>query len=157
MVYAFILLFFLLIPTTWSNESNKNLISEVDAVNKVRMAVTKIAQNTPQSLKDIADGKAPFKDSKNPALYVFIYDTKVNIVAHPNNDLMNKNYKGKADLRGKLFRDEIVETAIAKGRGWVDYHYRKPGETGIYLKSTYFELVLGSDGITYIVACGRYK
>jgi hypothetical protein len=65
--------------------------------------------------------------------------------------------KGKPDLKGKRFRDEIVEKARAETKGWVDYLYQKPGETGIFEKTTYFQMAKGSDGASYVVCCGKYR
>jgi polar amino acid transport system substrate-binding protein len=132
-------------------------ITEAQAIAKVQEAVKAIQKDAPGSLAKIAAGEAPFKDKDNPALYVFVYDSEVNMVAHPNKDLMGKNFKGKPDVRGKKFRDEIVDLALTKGKGWVDYHYQKPGDTGIFEKTTYCEKVKGSDGKIYIVSCGKYK
>lgn len=132
-------------------------ITEAQAIAKVQEASKALQKDAAGTLAKIAGGEAPFKDKDNPALYVFVYDAEVNMVAHPNKDLMGKNFKGKPDVRGKKFRDEIVETGLTKGKGWTDYHYQKPGETGIFEKTTYCEKVKASDGKTYIVACGKYK
>lgn len=132
-------------------------ITEAQAIGKVQEAVKALQKDAAGTLAKIAAGEAPFKDKDNAALYVFVYDSEVNMVAHPNKDLMGKNFKGKPDVRGKKFRDEIVETGMTKGKGWIDYHYQKPGETGIFEKTTYCEKVKASDGKTYIVACGKYK
>lgn len=130
---------------------------EAKVVAKVRYTVLEIQKNASVTLKAIQDGVSPFRDANNSEFYVFVYDPQINMVAHPNPDLVGKNFKGKADVRGKPFRDEIVKIALEKGRGWVDYHYRKPGELGIFKKSTYFEKAIGSNGKIYIVACGLYK
>lgn len=132
-------------------------ITEAQAIAKVQEAVKALKKDAPGTLEKIAGGVAPFKDAENPALYVFVYDSDVNMVSHPNKDLMGKNFKGKPDVRGKKFRDDIVSTGLTKGKGWTDYHYQKPGETGIFEKTTYCEKVTGSDGKVYIVACGKYK
>ena len=79
------------------------------------------------------------------------------MVAHPRADLVGKNVKGKPDVKGKKFRDEMVERALKGETGWVDYLYQKPGETGIHPKTTYFAKASGSDGKTYIVCAGKYQ
>jgi polar amino acid transport system substrate-binding protein len=38
----------------------------------------------------------------------------------------------------------------------VNYHFAKPGDSGIHPKTTYYKLVDGSDGNPYIVCSGFY-
>ena len=59
-------------------------------------------------------------------------------------------------LKDKKFRDEIISGAIKKGKGWVNYHYQKPGEKGIHKKTTYYLLVKSKDGKKYVVCSGMY-
>lgn len=99
----------------------------------------------------------PYVNRDNPAFYVFVYDTSVNIVAHPQTDLVGKNYRGKPDAAGTMFRDEIVTGALNNGSGWVQYLYAKPGEEGLKKKATYYQLTTGSDGQQYVVCCGKYS
>jgi len=145
---------FALAPALAADEKD---ITEAQAIAKVQQTAKAIAKDAQATFAKIIAGEAPFKDKENPALYVFVYDPDVNMVAHPNKDLMGKHFKGKPDVRGKKFRDDIVSLALTKGKGWTDYHYQKPGETGIFEKTTYGEKVIGSDGKVYIVACGKYK
>ncbi|MCP3941781.1 MAG: hypothetical protein GY710_09910 [Desulfobacteraceae bacterium] len=108
------------------------------------------------TIAKIANAEHPYKDSKTPSLYVFVYDTSVKIVAHPKKSLIGRSYKGKPDVRGKKFRDDIVNGALANGTGWVDYSYQKPETKGIHKKITYYKLVTGSDGVKYVVCSGKY-
>ena len=74
------------------------------------------------------------------------------MTAHGDNiKLVGRNFKGKTDVNGKAFRDEIVAKAQQNGSGWEDYVYTNPGESGLYYKTTYFMLVKGSDGKTQVV------
>ena len=132
-------------------------ISESQAIAMVKQAAKAIHAEATETFAKINAGEAPFKDKANPALYVFVYDTSVTMVAHPNKALVGKHLRGKPDVRGKLFRDELVKVALENGHGWVDYHYQKPGETTFYEKTTYCERVVGSNGKVYVIACGRYK
>lgn len=60
-------------------------------------------------------------------------------LAHPTNPkLVGKNMVVLPDADGKLFRKEIIDTAKAKGKGWVDYRYNNPATGEIEKKSTYF-------------------
>ena len=117
-----------------------------------------IAADAPGTFAKINQEEAPYKDPENPALYTFVYDTAVTIVAHATNpSLVGVNFKGKTDAAGKPFRDEIVQGALDHGTGWVDYIYTKPDQSGLYYKTTYYKLTTGSDGKLYVVCAGRYK
>lgn len=106
-------------------------------------------------LDKIISGAHPYKNKDNPAFYAFVYDEKVNIVAHPKKKLVGKNYHGKPDIRGKMFRDKIVEGALKKGKGWVTYTYQKPGSSGEFRKKAYYNLC-ESGGVKYVVVSGMY-
>ncbi|HEY9757464.1 MAG TPA: cache domain-containing protein [Oculatellaceae cyanobacterium] len=87
-----------------------------------------------------------------------MYDTNMTIVAHADNiQLVGDNFKGKTDVTGKPFRDEILEGALKNGTGWVDYVYMHPVQANLYYKTTYYQLTEGSDGKSYIVCSGNYK
>lgn len=93
---------------------------------------------------------------KEKGLYVFVYNEAVEIVAHPYKPhLIGKSYKGKPDVRGKKFRDEIVTKALANGADWTEYSYQKPGDKGIHAKKTYGKLVK-KEGKKYVVCAGKY-
>ena len=126
----------------------------VALVQKTGADITADAAGT---LSKVSAGEAPYKNPEDESFYVFVYDPDVTIVAHPDNNLVGRNYKGKPDVRGKKFRDDLVNVAIADGKGWVDYSYQKPGESGIHEKTTYAEKAVGNDGKTYIICCGKYK
>ena len=115
-----------------------------------------IAKNEFQTLAKIDKGEHPYKDLDNPALYVFILDTDLNLVAHFKTDIVGRNQKGKPDAKGKMFRDEILAKALKDGSGWVDYYFENPKTKKLAHKNTYFELVKGSNGKDYIVCSGKY-
>jgi polar amino acid transport system substrate-binding protein len=117
-----------------------------------------IGKNAPDTFRRINAGEAPFRDVNNPALYAFVYNTNVTIVAHADNiQTVGINYKGKTDVTGKPFRDEIVAGAQKNGTGWEEYVYINPVQTNLYYKTTYYRLTKGSDGNTYIAASGNFK
>ena len=132
-------------------------VTDEDIMGLVEQTAAEISTDAPGTTGKISNGEHPYKNKDNPAFYVFVYDTEVNMVAHPKNKLVGRNYKGKPDVRGKTFRDEIVKGALADGSGWVDYSYQKPGEKGIHAKTTYFKLAKGSDNKNYVICCGKYK
>ena len=127
-------------------------------VDLVATTARDIEKNAPETIRHINAGEAPYRDPENPALYVFVFDTNVTVIAHADNILaVGLNQRGKADVTGKPFRDEIVEGALANGTGWVDYVYSNPVEAGLYRKTSYYQLVRGSDGNRYVVSSGTYK
>lgn len=72
--------------------------------------------------------------------YVFAYDLKGIMVAHPKNRaLIGKNMIDIPDTEGKLFHKEIVALAKSKGSGWVDYVYLNPESNELEHKTTYIQ------------------
>lgn len=127
-------------------------VTEAEVRAFVDKAVGLIAEKGEAALEVI--GKKDGEYHKG-ALYVFVYDTDVNIVAHPvKPSLVGKNYKGKPDVKGNKFRDKIVETAL-NGGGWTEYFYQKPGSSGLFKKKVYSKIA-ESGGKKYAVACGMY-
>jgi polar amino acid transport system substrate-binding protein len=149
-------IFWVIMALFWGYSWSEAPITKEQVTQLVDLAAKDIVKDASTTLTKITAGNAPYKDATNPALYVFVYDEQVVIVAHPKNDLVGRSYKGKPDVRGKKFRDDIVNGALANGTGWVDYSYQKPGETGIHSKTTYYKLITGSDGKKYIVCAGKY-
>ena len=127
----------------------------MDLVNTTAAAIEKNASDT---FRRINAAEAPYRDPANPALYVFVFDTNVTIVGQADNvRQVGVNLRGKTDVTGKPFRDEIVNGALRNGSGWVEYVYSNPAEDGLYSKTTYYRMTLGSDNKTYIVGSGKYK
>jgi len=123
----------------------------------VNLTAGAMEKDAPGTIARINAGEHPFWDRENRALYVFVYDTNVTIVAEADNPrLIGVNMKGKTDVAGTPFREQIVEKALAGGTGWVDYIWMIPDRNGVYSKSAYFRRVEGSDSATYIVASGMY-
>lgn len=131
-------------------------VTEQDVIDLVNKTSDDISTDVQETFEKIINGEHPYKNKDDKAFYVFVYDTQVVIVAHPKKALVGRSYKGKPDVRGKKFRDEIVEGALSNTSGWVDYSYQKPGEKGIHKKKTYYKLVSGSDGNKYVVCSGMY-
>ncbi len=128
-----------------------------DVMALVQKTCLDVRLDAPGTFAKITAGEHPYADRENPALYVFVYDEGVNVVAHPDRALVGKCLKGVPDAAGKKFRAELVATALGKGAGWVDYVYKKPGAEGVFPKSTYAQRAAGSDGRTYAVCCGLYR
>jgi polar amino acid transport system substrate-binding protein len=136
----------------------RKTISDEAVMDLVATTARDIGKNAPETIRRINAGDAPYRDPVNPALYVFVLDTNVTVVAHADNiQVVGFNQRGKTDVTGKPFRDEIVEGALAHGTGWEDYVYSNPVEAGVYRKTAYYQLVRGSDGNSYVVSSGTYK
>ncbi|MDI6719859.1 MAG: transporter substrate-binding domain-containing protein [Methanomicrobiales archaeon] len=136
----------------------RQTFADADAMALVNRTAEDIERNAPETFRRINAGQAPYKDPEHPDLYVFVYDENVTMVANADNiRQVGVNYRGKTDVTGKPFRDEIVGGALADGTGWVEYVYSDPSQTGLYYKTTYCRRTAGSDGKTYIVAAGNFR
>jgi polar amino acid transport system substrate-binding protein len=136
----------------------RTTITDAEVMNLVNTTAAAIAQNTTDTFRRINAEEAPYRDSVNPALYVFVFDTNTTIVAQADNvRQVGVNFRGKTDVTGKAFRDEIVSGALRNGSGWVDYVFSSPTETGLYYKTSYYRAATGSDNQVYIIGSGIYK
>ena len=137
--------------------------------------ITKLVEQTVKDISAAADpaavfakikaGAAPYKDAANPGLYVFVYDTDINMVAHPDPTIDSKNFKGKPDVCNCKFRDEIVNTVMGKKEdtkcknenSWVHYVYKNPAPgKGLEHKKTFYKSVKAKNGKQFIVCSGIY-
>ncbi|MCX6698705.1 MAG: cache domain-containing protein, partial [Methanomicrobiales archaeon] len=127
----------------------------VSLVNRTALAIGKDA---PGTFRQINAGEVPYRAAENPTLYVFVYDTDETVVAHAENPLLiGFNTRGKSDVTGKPFHDEILAGALKNGTGWEEYVYINPVQTNLYYKATYYQLTKGSDGKSYIVCSGNFR
>lgn len=123
-----------------------------EAIAMVKKAVTYMKDNG----KDKAF--AEFGNTANTQfhdrdLYIFVYDLNGNNLAHGNNPKMvGKNLIDMKDHDGKYIIKGFVDTANAKGKGWVDYKWPNPVTKTVEQKSSYIEKV---DNV--IVGAGIYK
>ena len=128
----------------------EKLGTPLEARNLVEKAVSFVTANGEEkALKEFSNPKGKFlKDD----LYVFAYDLKGVVLAHPMSPkIIGKNLYNEPDHKGKLFRKEIVDIANSHGSGWVDYYYMNPSTKKERIKITYFHKV-GN----LIVCCGAY-
>lgn len=97
-----------------------------------------------QAFKDFTTDKS--KWTKND-LYVFVIDTKGNMLAHGANEkLVGKNLLDLKDQNGKLFMHEMTVLAASKGDGWVEYDWTHPVSKKIEGKASYIKAIPGFDG-----------
>lgn len=77
--------------------------------------------------------------------YFYIYDLTGDTLMHPlRKDLEGKNNLGLKDKNGVMIIQEFVKTVQAKGAGFTDYHWKKPGQETESLKIAYNALIPGS-------------
>ena len=128
-----------------------------EVITLVKQTKSDIEKNSQQTFERINKAEHPYKNKDNPSLYVFVFDTELTVVAHAiKAKVVGKNVKGKPDIKGKMFRDEILEKATTNGSGWVDYYFLNPKTKKEEHTTSYFELANGSDGKEYIVGSGKY-
>ncbi|MDO9540075.1 MAG: transporter substrate-binding domain-containing protein [Methanocalculus sp.] len=134
------------------------VLTKEDAVGLVSLTADALADDAPATIRAIKAGRHPYRDEEKPGLYVFVYDTDVVMVADATNvHLVGVSFRGKTDVTGKAFRDIMVEGALENGSGWEDYVSINPAESGLFWKSTYYQLAIGSDGKEYVVCSGIFK
>lgn len=123
-------------------DAAKDLVKRVAAYVKYQGREKAVAEiNKPKGMFDKGE------------LYVFAYDLRGVMVAHPKHpELIGKNLIAIPDSEGKLFRKEIVEKANTRGSGWVDYLYQNPETNEMEHKTTYL-LKVGD----LILCAGAYR
>jgi len=135
--------------------AENHTISEKDVISLVDKAVELIELKGESALNIIGDISGPFY-LPSKSLYVFVYDENCIIKAHPYKPtLVGRCYRGLPDVRGKKFRDEIVEKALKNVSGWTEYSYQKPATPGIYKKKVYGKRARAGNK-WFIVCAGMY-
>ena len=128
-----------------------------EVVALVKQTKAAIEKNALQTLARVNRAEHPYKNKNNPSLYIFVFDTDLTVIAHAiKTKVIGKNVKGKPDIKGKKFRDEMLVKAKKDGKGWVDYYFLNPKSKKTEHKTAYIELAKGSDGKSYIVGSGKY-
>jgi len=127
-------------------------------INLVNRTSADLAADAAGTISKMNQGLAPYKDAVNQALYAFVFNTDVVVIANASNQsILGVSFAGKPDVAGNLFRDEMVQGALNNGTGWVDYIYTMPDHSGLYHKTSYYKLVTGSNSVKYVVGAGKYK
>lgn len=133
-------------------------ISSVFAADDSASAIAMVERGVAYHQKNGKDALIREVNNKNPEFnqgptYMVVRDLEGTVLAHPVNPrLIGKNLNVLPDVDGKYFRKEIVDTALTKGKGWVDYRYNNPVTKEIEKKSVY--LVKSGD---LIIEAGIYK
>ncbi|MDR3567660.1 MAG: methyl-accepting chemotaxis protein [Syntrophobacteraceae bacterium] len=102
-----------------------------------------------------ADKNGPFCSGDEWYIYIGSTKGKVTLLAHPfqPEKLVGPDLAQLEDIRGKKFFNDLIDTAVKQGAGWVNYWWPKPGQTASSLKSTYLARVPGENAY---IACGIY-
>ena len=91
------------------------------------------------TLTEFSNPRGPFVKGEQ-CLYVL--DTNGTMLAHPLNEkYTGKDFYGVQDAEGKSFFKDIVDTANAKGCGWVSYKWFDPTAKIAVNKMVYFEKI----------------
>jgi cytochrome c len=105
------------------------------------------------AVKEIGNKKGHFvwKDS-----YVFVMDLDGKMLAHPFKPELTQQETviNISDPDGKPLFVEFIKIANAKGEGWVDYRWPRPGQDTPTEKSSFIYRVPGTP---YFVGAGIYK
>lgn len=122
-----------------------------DAENLVRQAADFLKSNGRAKLIAAVNEKGG--QFHQGSLYVFVYDDKATILAHPvNAKLIGRNTYDLPDAGGKFYRKEIIQLAKSAGQGWVDYKYKNPASGNVEDKTSF---LMAADGL--ILVAGVYK
>jgi cytochrome c len=73
-------------------------------------------------------------------MYIFVLSTSGKMLAHGVNErFAGIDFIDVKDSDGKPFNREIVDTAIAKGSGWVEYKWYHPRRNRVLPKKAFFQ------------------
>jgi len=109
------------------------------------------------------EGTAAFPTIRDAANEFIYQDTYVFVDDPDGLELVNPAFpgvEGKSlwdykDEEGKYFTRELIELALTKGSGWVNYLWPKPGQTKQSRKYTYVKKATYGDEV-FIVGAGSY-
>ena len=98
--------------------------------------------------------KGKFHVASGNDLYIFIYNERgvVKAIGFNTEALVGVNRINLRDPDGFPFIQEIINVAVNKGRGWVDYKYPNPVSNKVEQKTSYLEFYED-----YIIGSGCYK
>lgn len=122
-------------------------------VDMVKEAVGELQKSQSNAFRLFHDMGSPYrvKDA-----YVFVIDNKgIDLVNPGFPSLEGRDLMNVKDTRGKFLIREMFKVVEAKGSGWVDYMWPKPGESISTIKSAYVSKFSFGDKF-YLVGCGVY-
>lgn len=93
-------------------------------------------------------------------LYIFVLNTKGNMLVHPDPALLGNNEFGLKDVNDKPIIKSIIEVATGydnKGEGWFHYQWPEPGSIFPIWKTTFAKSVTAPSGKIYVIGSGLYN
>jgi signal transduction histidine kinase len=103
------------------------------------------------------NAKKIFIDPNHKELYLYIYDEKLNNLAHGGNDkLPGKNLWEMKDNQGRYLNQDLLKAAKAGG-GAVEFDFYNPGTRQIDPKVGWAELEDKTDCGTVMIGSGIYR
>ena len=122
-------------------------------VDMVMQAVAAVEKDTERAYALFHDPTGPFiaKDA-----YIYVIDMKgVEVVNPAFPAVEGKLMIDQTDSKGKPFYREMIDMIRAKGSGWINYMWPKPGESISTQKSAFVHAARKGDE-TVMVGCGVY-
>ena len=144
-------------PTMATHLYSQDAPPTSDQAQRIEVMVNKAAELVERR------GKAAFAEFRTPGsewwfgnTYLFAYDQELNVLLNPAFPRREGTHpSGETDANGKAFHDEFLRVVKAKGSGWVDYMFPKPGQTQPSQKWSYVKAVT-IDGTPGIIGAGFY-
>ena len=88
---------------------------------------------------------------------MFAYDDHLNVLLNPAfPEREGSNPHGEKDANGKMFHDEFLKVVKAKGAGWVDYMFPKPGQKQPSHKWSYVKGFKAAD-VSGLIGAGFFE
>ncbi|MCX5715287.1 MAG: cache domain-containing protein [Candidatus Omnitrophica bacterium] len=91
-------------------------------------------------------------------IYIFILDTKGNMILHPDPVLEGANQIGLKDVNNRPIIKGLIDAATgAKKEGWFHYQWPEPGSFFPLWKSSFVKQAVSPSGKKYVVGSGVYN
>jgi signal transduction histidine kinase len=88
--------------------------------------------------------------------YILVAGPDGTVLCHPSDDLIGKPQAGVINSRGEKVGEMVEKMVAEKGKGWVEYYWKRSGRSEEEIKSTYVMGVSGPDGKVYTVGAGGW-
>ncbi len=125
-------------------------VEKLFVVDTVDGAAELIRKEGKQAFQTLRDKAGPFRYQD---VYVFVHDRNATQLVSPvSPDLEGQNLLDFKDANGKMLWRETIKMLEAKGTGWIDYMWPKPGETEPSKKLAYVRKVKMGDEVLYVGA-----
>lgn len=149
---------------TYAQQNSSNAATGYYQYDTTRQLV-RLVKNAAAHL--LARGEAAFKDFRTEGSewrrgesYVFVLDTRGNMLVHPDRALEGNNTLDLKDINGKPIIRGLLAVTYNHGHehaGWYHYQWPVPGSPLPRWKSTYAMRISTGSGKEYIVASGVYN